>query len=498
MERNGYPEETYYTFSYSPIPNDDGTVGGIICANSDDTQRVIGERQLALLRDLAAETRPRPQLARKPARAARRRWRTNPRDLPFAMIYIAEPDARVGRARRRLPASSRAIPPRRRRSRLDRSRPWPVGEVLRSQDLPVVAESRGDCSARDFRRARGRTRRPRPPLVPILPTGETGRAGVLVVGLNPFRLFDDNYRGFLSLVAGQIAAAIANAQAYEEERRRAEALAELDRAKTTFFSNVSHEFRTPLTLMLGPLEDVLERCAGAAAAGPPRIGSKPRIATACACSSWSTRCSISPASRPGRTDVQLRADRSRARSPTELASTFESAIERAGLALAIDCAPLPEPVYVDRDMWEKIVLNLLSNAFKFTFEGEIAVALSDLRRRPLGRARRARHRRRHSGDRAAAPVRALPPRRGPAEPHARRLGHRPRAGAGAGEAARRRRSGSRARWARARPSPSPSRSARRTCRRANRRGTRARVAPSLRAEAYVEEALRWLPDDASS
>ena len=54
MERNGYPEETYYTFSYSPIPNDDGNVGGIICANTDDTQRVIGERQLALLRDLAA------------------------------------------------------------------------------------------------------------------------------------------------------------------------------------------------------------------------------------------------------------------------------------------------------------------------------------------------------------------------------------------------------------------------------------------------------------
>ena len=63
MERNGYPEETYYTFSYSPVPDDDGTAGGIICANTDDTQRVIGERQLALLRELAAATGRRAQLA---------------------------------------------------------------------------------------------------------------------------------------------------------------------------------------------------------------------------------------------------------------------------------------------------------------------------------------------------------------------------------------------------------------------------------------------------
>src|SRR4029434_3417357 len=59
----------------------------------------------------------------------------------------------------------------------------------------------------------------------------------------------------------------------------------------------------------------------------------------------------------------------------DLGSIFRSAVEKAGLRLVVDCPPLPGPVYVDRDMWEKIVLNLLSNAFKCTFEGEIAVAL---------------------------------------------------------------------------------------------------------------------------
>ena len=362
MERHGYPEETYYTFSYSPIPNDDGTIGGIFCANTDDTQRVIGERQIGLLRELAAGTAD----ARSWQDACRRSvdaLATDPRDLPFAAIYAVEPGSptAVLCAHTGIGSAPPAIA-------LDAA-PWSLGEVQRSH-VPKVIEHVSTLLGDDI--PPGAWDRPAHSAV-VLPIGssETGRSGFLIAGLSPVRRFDDNYSGFLRLAAGQIGSAISNAEAYQEERRRAEALAEIDRAKTAFFSNVSHEFRTPLTLMLSPLEELLSKPAGTA--------------------SPADRDLVSVAHRNGVRLLKLvnalldfsriEAGRTQARfAPTdlasftaELASTFHSAIDRAGLQLRIDAPPLPSSVHVDRDMWEKIVLNLLSNALKFTFEGEIAV-----------------------------------------------------------------------------------------------------------------------------
>jgi PAS domain S-box-containing protein len=377
MERNGYPEETYYTFSYSPIPNDHGTVGGIICANSDDTQRVIGERQLALLRDLASDA----SHARSWFEACGRSLealKKSQRDLPFAMIYMAEPNASaaklagtsgIDRAHDAVPESIS----------LDSAAPWPIGEVLRSQTLKLIPDL---SSVLDGDIPTGPWSHPpkQAALVPIPPTGENGRSGVLVVGLSPVRVFDDNYRSFLGLVAGQIAAAITNAQTYEEERRRAEALAELDRAKTAFFSNVSHEFRTPLTLMLGPLEDALNDFSSTEL--PPVQRGRLETAHRNSIRLLKLVNSLLDFSRieAGRVDVCFEpVDLEKL--TAELVSNFQSAIEKAGLRLRTDFSPLHRSVYVDRDMWEKIVLNLLSNAFKFTFEGEIEVELRSARGR---------------------------------------------------------------------------------------------------------------------
>jgi len=368
MERNGYPEETYYTFSYSPIPNDDGSVGGIFCANSDDTRRVIGERQLGLLRNLAAESahaRTRQEVCERAARA----FASNSHDMPFAMLYLADPGGTVMElaAAAGIQPGAAGAPPS---VALEDASLWPFAKVLRSQ----AAQSVPDLEAKEIDFPAGPW--PRMPsqavLLPVSASGEGGRAGVLIVGLNPFRLFDQNYHSFLHLVAGQVSAGLANAQLYEEERHRAEALAELDRAKTTFFSNVSHEFRTPLTLMLGPIEDALNDRSDAALPVPQRV----RLETAHHNSLRLLKLvnTLLDFSRieAGRVEASFSAT-DLATFSAELASNFSSAMEKAGLRLSIDCQPFAQPVYVDREMWEKILLNLLSNAFKFTFEGEIAV-----------------------------------------------------------------------------------------------------------------------------
>ncbi|MEH2443487.1 ATP-binding protein [Nostoc sp.] len=369
MERNGYPEETYYTFSYSPVPNDQGNTGGIICANTDDTQRIIGERQLALLRELAARTAD-ARTFDEACTLSANCLESNPYDLPFAMIYLVDPDRQqvflAGTCR--IEQNHVAVPET---VDLNSDSVWPFAEVIRTHQAKLISDLEVSFSSLPCGVWQ---RSPHQAIaVPIAPSGHTGKAGILIVGLNPFRLFDDNYKRFIDLVAAQIAASIANAQAYEEERKRAQALAEIDRAKTVFFSNVSHEFRTPLTLMLGPLEETLANCATLL---PAKEEEQLKMVQRNGLRLLKLVNSLLDFSRIEAGRVQASYEPTDLATFTaELASVFRSAVERAGMELSVNCPSLPAPVYVDREMWEKIVLNLLSNAFKFTMAGKIAVSL---------------------------------------------------------------------------------------------------------------------------
>jgi PAS domain S-box-containing protein len=370
MERNGFPEETYYTFSYSPIPNADGSPGGIFCANTDDTQRVINERQLSLLRELAssaAETRSVKEACERSAKALL----TDPKDLPFAMIYLIEPGSQVAHLaamsgiRRDHPAVKPTLS-------LGPDEVWPLADVFQKHH-PILVSNLSETFGFEFPKGGWRQPPEKAVVLPILPSGEAGWFGFVIAGLSPFRLYDENYAGFLDLVAGQITAAVTNGDAYEQERRRAEALAEIDRAKTTFFSNVSHEFRTPLTLMLSPIEEILAKSEGSTASDDRSLLSIAHRNGMRLLKLVNTLLDFSRIE-AGRVTANYEAA-DLASFTAELASNFRSAIDRAGLRLVIDASPLPQAVHIDRDMWEKIVLNLLSNAFKFTFDGEIGVTV---------------------------------------------------------------------------------------------------------------------------
>ncbi|MBP8232499.1 MAG: response regulator [Rhizorhabdus sp.] len=362
MERNGYPEETYYTFSYSPIPDDQGRPGGIICANSDDTAKVIGKRQLALLTDLANRAMA-AENGRDACQASVAALAAAPRDIPFALLFLEgnEPGTLEQVASHGVEPGSPLAPA------LLQDGDSFAGQPLFPSRLsePVEIEDIAGFASEEASAIWGRP--PRSALILPLPASE--RRGVLVAGISPVRQLDAGYRDFLGLVAGQIGTAVAKADAYQAERQRAEALAEIDRAKTIFFSNVSHEFRTPLTLMLGPVEELLKSTDGAAhdlAAMAHRNGL--RLLRLVNTLLDFARIEV------GRTEGRFEPT-DLASVTADLASNFRSACEQAGLTLELRTSPLPQPVYVDRSMWEKIVLNLLSNAFKYTLAGRISVEI---------------------------------------------------------------------------------------------------------------------------
>jgi PAS domain S-box-containing protein len=373
LERNGYPEEAYFTFSYSPIPVDGGGIGRIFCAVTEDTQRVLGQRRMRTMRELAARTIG-ARTVEQACQAASDTLAQNLHDLPFTLIYLLNGEGHTARlaGTTGLVEGSPACPP--------------VIDLIPSDDQPtswplnrVAATGRAELV--EGLEARFGPLRcgvwldpPQSAIVlPVMQSGQDRLAGFLVAGISPRRVFDDDYRGFTELLAGQIATAITNSRAYEEERRRAEALAELDRAKTTFFSNVSHEFRTPLTLILGPVEDALAETDGAL---PSSQRERLVIAHRNGLRLQKLVNTLLDFSRIEAGRVQASYEPTDlATLTTELVSNFRSACQRASLELVVECPPLPEPVCVDRDMWEKIVLNLLSNAFKYTLEGRIEVRL---------------------------------------------------------------------------------------------------------------------------
>jgi signal transduction histidine kinase len=408
--RNGYLEEAYFTFSFSPIRDESGEVAGIFHPIMETTAQVVSARRLRTLSELGTNLGSAKTLE-ECCQIAVATLSNSAADIPFAVLYLLGPD---GKHLRQCGTTGWeqdwfALPERIDLSAREELEKFPFAQAIQTKRIEQV-----NALASYFHLSSPRLETPLPETALVLPLLQAGTellTGLLIVGVNPRRPFDQDYQQFFELIAAQVTTALTNVRAYEEERLRAAheaersaALAELDRAKTAFFSNVSHEFRTPLTLMLGPLEDALvkvrewecgsvdELSEGVDETTSPhspiplstlkehlqlahRNGLR-LLKLVNTLLNFSRIESVYPAG--GTVSQRISAvyePTDLATFTAELASVFRSAIEKAKLRLVVDCPPLPEPVYVDREMWEKIVFNLISNAFKFTFTGAITVRL---------------------------------------------------------------------------------------------------------------------------
>ncbi|HEX9979094.1 MAG TPA: PAS domain S-box protein [Flavobacterium sp.] len=371
MDRNDYPEETYYTFSYTPIPGDDGGTAGMICANTDDTAQIINARALEVLRGLGklSYKKDDPQSIYQQAAKV---LSLNNKDFPVAVFYEINETEKTARQVAWTGSKEEYI-----------DTPDNFDYTIPTSDTANIVRA---ISTNEIVISDNNGRRVNLPKgfwgilpkqfvhVPIRISNSQLPCAVLSLGLNPYRKFDDSYQQFVRSIADQLTLEINNIHALQQERKRAEALTEVDKAKTLFFNNISHEFRTPLTLMLGPLEDLLalpesefdhEKLANIQTTHRNALRLLKLVNTLL---DFSRLESGRHEARFTLTDI---ADYTK-----NLASGFRSIIEKAGLDFTVSTDKVDDEVYVDRQMWEKIVFNLLSNAFKYTLVGHINVNLS--------------------------------------------------------------------------------------------------------------------------
>jgi len=388
LDRSGFAEETYYTFSYSPVPDDDGVPRALICATIDDTRKVVGERRVATLHQLAAKATDAHDIGEACLRAAAV-LAGNPHDLPFAAIYL--PDDETGGMRLAAVTSggadSCAVPERVDPAETDS----PLLTVMRTREIRRIDDVRpfGPLPQGAWPTA------PREmACVPILAAGPTGRAGVLLAGLNPFRRLDDDYRAFLGLITGQISAAISNAMAvrlrealYLAEELRLDAVHAV-RVREDLLAVVSHDLRNPLsTVLMGAAN--IERIADESPTGTKIAKAATTIVRAAERMSRLIGDLLDLAKLEAGQPLPLEQGRFDLQEVVQQAVDILEPMARArNLTLAADVAG-PLLVFCDGDRVQQVLANLVGNAIKFTgeggaiavsarrAEGEITVSVSD-------------------------------------------------------------------------------------------------------------------------
>ncbi|MBC7743502.1 MAG: response regulator [Flavobacterium sp.] len=367
LHRNGFSEESYFTFSFARIIDERGGFGGILCTAIETTQKVIGERRLKTLREIGNQAGAKPTVE-EVYEESLSVIKQQTRDIPFAVLMILSADGLTAN----VCCSSGLENPNQNIHFSENNSRNIFKQVCKSARSQFLAQLPSDIKQLQS----GYELDPVSSALVLPIKTSSGVVGLLLVGLSSHLPFDESYRSFLDLVAGQISSAVASAKVQVDARDRAKALAELDQLKNTFFSNVSHEFRTPLTLILGPLEDLLAQTKGTEISiGRETFESIYRNSLRL----LKLVNSLLDFSRmeAGRVEASFEPV-NLANFTRDLASQFTSVMQKGNLNLKVNSEVLSESIFIDVEMWEKIVLNLLSNAFKFTFQGSVQVFLKNL------------------------------------------------------------------------------------------------------------------------
>jgi PAS domain S-box-containing protein len=356
MQRHGYTEECYFDFTFTPIYGESGKVEGVFNAVVETTYRVIGERRSSLLQHLT-DTLNKLTTDEEVFDRASEILDGAKKDISF--YYIYEFDATHNPILRVTSEDHQ-----------NTNREWPLRDAINGSTKRVTDISH-------FFTTIPAGAWPEPPheaLILPLKRNNGQVFGCIVGGISSRRKHDKDYRLFYDSVASIIGGELNTIRSINQERERAEALAQIDHAKTVFFANISHEFRTPLALMLSPLESVID-------SNENSPEQRENLSTSYRNTLRLQKLvnALLDFSRieAGRMDAKFEAVRL-TELTRDVSSSFRSAVEAAGIEFKVNLEPIVGPVYLDPDMWEKIILNLLSNAFKYTEQGSIEIDLSDL------------------------------------------------------------------------------------------------------------------------
>lgn len=366
LDRYGYLEEAWMTFSFAPIRDESGGVGGIFHPITESTEKMLSARRTQTLRDLGAAI-GKVKTVQEIGEVTLTQYTDHQLDLPFLAFYQFD-----GQEAKLISSSGLPVGTSLTQEKFSvADSKWPLAKLVENNEVIEFNDLQkyfGAFNCEPYEQAPHTAM-----LLPVRISGQADLFGFLVAGVSACRAMDQAYFNFYEQLAATFNTAVTNVYAYEQELKRAEALAEIDRSKTAFFSNVSHEFRTPLTLMLGPLEDLLQQ-ANLDAHQKVQVEATHRNAMRL----LKLVNNLLDYSRveAGRVQAAYQLIDLKVLT-TDLASSFRSIIEKAGMQLLVDCENLTGDFYADRQMWEKIVLNLLSNAFKYTLKGTISVKLKE-------------------------------------------------------------------------------------------------------------------------